>query len=107
MPIRAVEQAPPAPESPQNPLATFRADANFVEVDAVIENLKIFGYWNSRTSLEPQIALSSGLPLEERSRSTDYLGSSIGRYANRIAGAGFPLDGRPVASSSGGAVNST
>ncbi|HEY9014982.1 MAG TPA: TonB-dependent receptor, partial [Gemmatimonadales bacterium] len=27
----------------------------------------IFGYWNSRTSLDPQIALSSGTPLEERS----------------------------------------
>jgi outer membrane receptor protein involved in Fe transport len=27
----------------------------------------IFGFWNSRTSLDPQIALSSGQPLEERS----------------------------------------
>ena len=27
----------------------------------------IFGYWNSRTSVDPQIALSSGAQLEERS----------------------------------------
>jgi iron complex outermembrane receptor protein len=27
----------------------------------------IFGFWNSRTSLDPQIALSTGAPLEERS----------------------------------------
>jgi outer membrane receptor for ferrienterochelin and colicins len=27
----------------------------------------IFGFWNSRTSIDPQIALSSGAPLEERS----------------------------------------
>ena len=30
------QQAPPPPDSSQNPLATFRADANFVEVDAVV-----------------------------------------------------------------------
>src|SRR3954467_11974112 len=27
----------------------------------------IFGFWNSRTSIDPQVALSSGAPLEERS----------------------------------------
>lgn len=31
------------------------------------ERYNIFGYWNSRTSLEPQFSLTSGLPLEERS----------------------------------------
>jgi outer membrane receptor for ferrienterochelin and colicins len=31
------------------------------------DRYNIFGFWNSRTSLEPQIALSSGQPLEERS----------------------------------------
>ena len=34
--VGRAQQAPPAPEPPQNPLATFRADANFVEVDAVV-----------------------------------------------------------------------
>jgi VWFA-related protein len=33
-------QQAPAPESPQNPLATFRADANFVEVDAVVTDAR-------------------------------------------------------------------
>ena len=27
----------------------------------------VFAYWNSRTSLEPQVSLQSGLPIEERS----------------------------------------
>jgi outer membrane receptor protein involved in Fe transport len=31
------------------------------------ERFNIFGYWNSRTSLEPQFSLTSGLPIEERS----------------------------------------
>ena len=31
------------------------------------DRYNIFGYWNSRTSLEPQFSLTSGLPLEERS----------------------------------------
>ncbi|HEY4648961.1 MAG TPA: TonB-dependent receptor, partial [Gemmatimonadales bacterium] len=31
------------------------------------EHTNIFGFWNSRTSIDPQIALSSGAPLEERS----------------------------------------
>ena len=31
------------------------------------ERYNIFGYWNSRTSLEPQFSLTSGLGLEERS----------------------------------------
>ena len=31
------------------------------------DRYNIFGYWNSRTSLDPQFALSSGPPLEERS----------------------------------------
>ena len=32
------------------------------------DRYNVFGYWNSRTSLEPQFSLTSGLPLEERSR---------------------------------------
>ena len=31
------------------------------------DHYNIFGFWNSRTSLDPQIALSTGAPLEERS----------------------------------------
>ena len=31
------------------------------------ERFNIFGFWNSRTSLDPQFSLTSGLPLEERS----------------------------------------
>ena len=31
------------------------------------ERFNIFGYWNSRTSLDPQFSLTSGLPIEERS----------------------------------------
>ncbi len=31
------------------------------------ERYNIFAYWNSRTSLDPQVSLQSGLPLEERS----------------------------------------
>jgi outer membrane receptor protein involved in Fe transport len=31
------------------------------------DRFNIFGFWNSRTSLDPQVALSSGAPLEERS----------------------------------------
>ena len=31
------------------------------------ERYNVFAYWNSRTSLDPQVSLQSGLPLEERS----------------------------------------
>ena len=31
------------------------------------DRYNVFGYWNSRTSLDPQYSLVSGLPLEERS----------------------------------------
>ncbi|HEV3363333.1 MAG TPA: TonB-dependent receptor, partial [Acidimicrobiia bacterium] len=31
------------------------------------ERFNVFGYWNSRTSLEPQFSLTSNLPIEERS----------------------------------------
>jgi outer membrane receptor protein involved in Fe transport len=31
------------------------------------DRYNVFGYWHSRTSLEPQFSLTSGLPLEERS----------------------------------------
>ena len=31
------------------------------------DRYNIFGYWNSRTSLEPQLSLTSGLEIEERS----------------------------------------
>jgi outer membrane receptor protein involved in Fe transport len=31
------------------------------------DRFNIFGFWNSRTSLDPQVSLASGAPLEERS----------------------------------------
>jgi outer membrane receptor for ferrienterochelin and colicins len=39
----------------------------FVRAALAADRYNIFAYWNSRTSLEPQYSLQSGLPLEERS----------------------------------------
>jgi iron complex outermembrane receptor protein len=39
----------------------------YARASLAADRYNIFGFWNSRTSLEPQVALSSGLPLEERS----------------------------------------
>jgi outer membrane receptor for ferrienterochelin and colicins len=39
----------------------------YARVALAADRYNIFGFWNSRTSLDPQIALSSGAPLEERS----------------------------------------
>jgi outer membrane receptor for ferrienterochelin and colicins len=39
----------------------------YARVALAADRYNIFGFWNSRTSLDPQIALSSGQPLEERS----------------------------------------
>jgi iron complex outermembrane receptor protein len=39
----------------------------YTRVAMAADHYNIFAYWNSRTSLEPQYSLQSGLPLEERS----------------------------------------
>jgi outer membrane receptor for ferrienterochelin and colicins len=39
----------------------------YARVALAADRFNIFGFWNSRTSLDPQVALSSGRPLEERS----------------------------------------
>ena len=39
----------------------------YTRVAMAAEHYNVFAYWNSRTSLEPQYSLQSGLPLEERS----------------------------------------
>jgi outer membrane receptor protein involved in Fe transport len=39
----------------------------FVRAAWAADRFNVFGFWNSRTSLEPQFSLTSGLPLEERS----------------------------------------
>src|SRR5690349_449506 len=39
----------------------------YARVALAANHYNIFGFWNSRTSLDPQIALSTGAPLEERS----------------------------------------
>jgi outer membrane receptor for ferrienterochelin and colicins len=39
----------------------------YARVALAANRFNIFGFWNSRTSLNPQVALSSGQPLEERS----------------------------------------
>jgi iron complex outermembrane recepter protein len=39
----------------------------YARVALAADRYNIFAFWNSRTSLDPQIALSSGTPLEERS----------------------------------------
>ena len=39
----------------------------YARVALAADRYNIFGFWNSRTSLDPQVALSSGAPLEERS----------------------------------------
>ena len=39
----------------------------YARVSLAHDRYNIFGFWNSRTSLDPQFSLVSGLPLEERS----------------------------------------
>ena len=39
----------------------------YARVALAHDRYNIFGYWNSRTSIDPQFSLVSGLPLEERS----------------------------------------
>ena len=39
----------------------------YVRAAWAADRFNVFGFWNSRTSLEPQFSLTSGLPLEERS----------------------------------------
>ncbi len=39
----------------------------YVRAAVAADRYNIFAYWNSRTSLEPQYSLQSGLPIEERS----------------------------------------
>jgi outer membrane receptor for ferrienterochelin and colicins len=39
----------------------------YARVAMAHDRYNIFGYWNSRTSIDPQFSLVSGLPLEERS----------------------------------------
>jgi outer membrane receptor protein involved in Fe transport len=39
----------------------------YARVALAHDRYNIFGFWNSRTSIDPQYALASGLPLEERS----------------------------------------
>ncbi|HEY8257452.1 MAG TPA: TonB-dependent receptor [Gemmatimonadales bacterium] len=39
----------------------------FARAAVAAERYNVFAYWNSRTSLEPQVSLQTGRPLEERS----------------------------------------
>ena len=39
----------------------------YARVALAADRYNLFGYWHSRTSVEPQFSLQSGLPLEERS----------------------------------------
>ena len=39
----------------------------YARVAMAADRYNVFAYWNSRTSLDPQVSLQSGLPLEERS----------------------------------------
>jgi iron complex outermembrane recepter protein len=39
----------------------------FARVAMAADRYNLFAYWNSRTSLEPQFSLQSGIPIEERS----------------------------------------
>ncbi len=39
----------------------------YVRAAVAADRFNVFGYWHSRTSLDPQMSLQSGLPLEERS----------------------------------------
>ena len=39
----------------------------YARLSLAADRYNVFGFWNSRTSLDPQVALASGLPLEERS----------------------------------------
>ena len=39
----------------------------YARVAMAAERYNLFAYWNSRTSIDPQVSLQSGLPIEERS----------------------------------------
>ena len=39
----------------------------YIRAAVAHDRYNVFGYWHSRTSLEPQFSLQSGLPIEERS----------------------------------------
>ncbi len=45
----------------------YEAIKPFARAALAADRYNVFGYWNSRTSLDPQFSLTSGLPLEERS----------------------------------------
>jgi outer membrane receptor for ferrienterochelin and colicins len=65
----------------------------YARVAMAHDRYNVFAYWNSRTSLEPQLSLQSGLPLEERSDIFHVEGQTNWRFlADRgrvVAGASY------------------